>query len=48
MATKNVSIAKIAPILEKVLKDGKTVQMEYNHQTNEIKVLENKMKRIKL
>ena len=26
----------------------KTVQMEYNHRTNEIKVLENKMKRIKL
>ena len=42
---KNISIAKIVPTLEKLLKDGKTVQMEYNHQTNEIKVLENKMKR---
>lgn len=48
MANKNISISKIVPALEKLLKDGKTVQMEYNHQTNEIKVLENKIKRIKL
>jgi len=48
MATKNISIAEIVTVLEKMLKDGKTVQMEYNHQTQELKVLENKMKRIKL
>ena len=46
--TKNVDIAQIVPVLNKMLKDGKTVQMELNHQTGEIKVLENKMKRIKL
>jgi len=33
---------------EEELQSGKTVQMEYNHQTNEIKVLKNKMKRITL
>ena len=48
MASNKINIARFLPTLEKMLKNGKTVQMEYNHQTNEIKVLENKMKRIKL
>ena len=46
--TKKVDIIKIVPVVNKMLKDGKTVQMEYNHQTGEIKLLENKIKRIKL
>ena len=44
----NVKLTKVVPTLEKMLKNVKTVQMEYNHQTNEIKILENKMKRVKL
>ena len=48
MTTKNINIAKIVPMLNKMLKDGKTIQMEYNHQAGEIKLLENKIKRIKL
>lgn len=46
--TKNIDIAQIVPVLNKMLKDGKTVQIEYNHQTGEIKLLENRIKRIKL
>lgn len=38
MTTKNINISKIVPILEKLLKDGKTVQMEYNHQDNSLQV----------
>ena len=46
--TKKVDIIKIVPVLNKMLKDGKTVQMELNHQTREIKVLNAKMERIKI
>lgn len=48
MASNKINIARFVPTLEKMLKNGKTVQLEYNHQTNEIKLLENKMKRIKI
>lgn len=48
MANKNISIAKIVPTLNKMLKDGKTIQMEYNHQAGEIKILNAKMERIKI
>lgn len=35
-------------IVEQKLKQGKRIEMEYNHQTNEIKLLEHKITRIKL
>ena len=35
-------------IIEQKLKQGKRIEMEYNHQTNEIKLLEHKITRIKL
>ena len=47
MANKKISIEKIIPTLEKMLQDGKTIQMEYNHQKDEIKLLDAKMKRVK-
>lgn len=34
--------------LERKLKQGKRVELEYNHQTDEVKVLEHKITRIKL
>lgn len=35
-------------IVEQKLKQGKRIEMEWNHQTNEIKLLEHKITRIKL
>ena len=35
-------------IIEQKLKQGKRIEMEYNHQTKEIKLLEHKITRIKL
>lgn len=34
--------------LERKLKQGKRIELEYNHQTDELKVLEHKITRIKL
>lgn len=34
--------------LERKLKQGKRIELEYNHQTNEVKILEHKITRIKL
>ena len=34
--------------LELKLKQGKRIELEYNHQTDEVKVLEHKITRIKL
>lgn len=38
----------VIEIIEQKLKQGKRIEMEYNHQTNEIKLLEHKITRIKL
>ena len=35
-------------IIEQKLKRGKRIEMEYNHQTDELKILEHKITRIKL
>ena len=35
-------------IITKKLKQGKRIEMEYNHQKNELKILEHKITRIKL
>lgn len=35
-------------IIEQKLKQGKRIEMEYNHQTDELKILEHKITRIKL
>ena len=35
-------------IVEQKLKQGKRIEMEYNHQTDELKILEHKITRIKL
>lgn len=35
-------------ILNQKLKRGKRIEMEYNHQTDELKILEHKITRIKL
>lgn len=35
-------------VIEKLLKQGKRVELEYNHQTGELKLLEHKIKRIKV
>ena len=35
-------------IIEQKLKQGKRIELEYNHQTDEIKILEHKITRIKL
>ena len=34
--------------LERKLKQGKRIELEYNHQTDELKILEHKITRIKL
>ena len=34
--------------LERKLKQGKRIELEYNHQTDEVKVLEHKITRVKL
>ena len=35
-------------VIEQKLKQGKRIEMEYNHQTDELKILEHKIARIKL
>ena len=35
-------------IIEQKLKQGKRIEMEYNHQNDELKILEHKITRIKL
>ena len=35
-------------VIEQKLKRGKRIEMEYNHQTDELKILEHKITRIKL
>ena len=35
-------------ILNQKLKQGKRIELEYNHQTDELKILEHKITRIKL
>ena len=35
-------------IIERKLKQGKRIEMEYNHQNDELKILEHKITRIKL
>ena len=35
-------------IIEQKLKRGKRIEMEYNHQTDELKILDHKITRIKL
>lgn len=35
-------------IIEKSLKQGKRIELEYNHQTGELKLLKHKIKRIKV
>mgnify|MGYP003299688405 CR=1 FL=1 len=35
-------------IIERKLKQGKRIEMEYNHQKDELKILEHKITRIKL
>ena len=39
---------KAMEYLERKLKQGKRIELEYNHQTDELKVLEHKITRIKL
>lgn len=38
----------VLEIIEKKLKQGKRIEMEYNHQKDELKILEHKITRIKL
>ena len=35
-------------VIEQKLKQGERIEMEYNHQTDELKILEHKITRIKL
>ena len=39
---------KAKKVNEQKLKQGKRIEMEYNHQTDELKILEHKITRIKL
>lgn len=39
---------KVIAYLEKKLKQGKRIELEYNHQTNEVKILEHKITRVKI
>lgn len=39
---------KILKYLEKKLKQGKRIELEYNHQTNEVKILEHKITRVRV
>ena len=39
---------KAKKVIEQKLKQGKRIEMEYNHQTDELKILEHKITRIKL
>ena len=45
---KKIDITEYVETLNELLKKGKTLQLEYNHQTNEIKMLVCDMKRLKL
>ncbi len=38
----------VIEFIEQKLKNGKRIELEYNHQTDELKVLEHKITRIKL
>lgn len=38
----------LVEFLERKLKQGKRIELEYNHQTDEVKVLEHKITRVKL
>ena len=38
----------VVEYLERKLKQGKRIELEYNHQTGEIKILEHKITRIKV
>ena len=35
-------------VITKKLKDGKRIELEYNHQKEELKILEHKIMRIKM
>ena len=35
-------------VIEQKLEKGKRIEMEYNHQTDELKILEHKITRIKV
>ena len=39
---------KVLTIINQKLKQGKRIELEYNHQTNEIKILEHKITRVRL
>ena len=39
---------KVLKYLEKKLKQGKRIELEYNHQTNEVKILEHKITRVRV
>jgi hypothetical protein len=45
LMVKNVNIEKLVPMMNRALRAGKVLQLEYNFQTDKIKVLEAKMKR---
>lgn len=39
---------KALDIINQKLKQGKRIELEYNHQTHEIKILEHKITRVRL
>ena len=39
---------EVKKVIEQKLKQGKRIEMEYNHQTDELKILEHKITGIKL
>lgn len=39
---------KALEIVNQKLKQGKRIELEYNHQKNELKILEHKITRVKL
>lgn len=43
-----IEISKIVPIIEQLLNAGKTVQLQLNTKTKEVKILESQVKKIKL
>lgn len=44
----NIMNTRVIEYLERKLKQGKRIELEYNHQTGEIKILEHKITRIKV
>ena len=42
---KNVNIENLVPMMNKTLRAGKVLQIEYNFQNDKIKILEAKMKK---